>query len=190
MHPDLEVDDPAFEWLWERSAALDLTVTLDLGAIGARSYQTHAVGRLARRYPEIRWVIAHLGQPTAQCAEGTPASDAWSDQIMLGALPNVWFDSSSVAVRFPDERYPYRSALSYLRRAVDRIGADKILWGTDAPGMLSLLTYKQLLDLVATECDWLDVSDQALILGENAQAAYRISPTHTLAVDPGRQHER
>ena len=175
VYPDLVLDGPSYEWIWERAEELRLTVTVDLGAIGSRSYQTEAVDRLARRYPRLHWVIAHLGQPTSACDTSTEAGTAWRNQVLLGKLPNVWLDLSSLAARFPKERYPYPSAQAFLRQSVRLIGADKILWGTDAPGMLTLMTYRQMLDLVASEADYLTTTERELILGDNALVAYRLN---------------
>jgi predicted TIM-barrel fold metal-dependent hydrolase len=59
-----------------------------------------------------------------------------------------------------------------VRKAVDLVGADRLLWGTDAPGMLWMLTYQQMLDVVRIHCRSLSDEQRRLILGENALRAY------------------
>ena len=48
----------------------------------------------------------------------------------------------------------------------------KLLWGTDAPGLLSHATYPQLLGYITRHADFLSDADRAKILGENALAVY------------------
>lgn len=174
FYPDLQLDEPALDWLWSELEAIDGVVTLDLGPPCGRAYQTAAVRALASRHPRIKWVIAHMGKPIQACLGDTPEGTAWTEQITLGQLPNVWFDLAGINIwaRADEERYPYPSAQALLRTTVERIGADKLMWGTDIPGMFRFLTYDQMIDLVAIELDWLAEDARAAILGETALAVY------------------
>ncbi len=70
LHPEARLDAPELAWLWEEVAAAGWTLVLDLGAVGSRSYQTSAVRAIAQVHPELRIVIAHLGQPRPQVQQG------------------------------------------------------------------------------------------------------------------------
>ena len=63
LHPDAKLDMLNIAWLWEELERRRLVLTLDLGAIGSCSYQTGAVRAIAEGHPDLRIVIAHLGQP-------------------------------------------------------------------------------------------------------------------------------
>lgn len=179
LYPHLDLAAPDLAWLWEDAAANQITVTLDLGGIGSRSYQTAAVRGLAERHPNLHLVIAHLAQPALHTNRSDlPEAETtrlWEDQLSLGRLPNVWFDLAALPYYAEPEDYPYPSVRTVLSRAVELVGSEKLLWGTDAPALLREATYRQLLDYVVKQCDFLTPAEKAGILGENARTAYRIS---------------
>lgn len=62
-YSDMRLDAPEHRWLFEAAEKDGLVVTLDLGKIGSRAYQTDAVAVIAERHPDLHIVIAHLAQP-------------------------------------------------------------------------------------------------------------------------------
>ena len=172
LYPDLRLDEPGMAWLWEEAEQRDLVVTLDLGSIGTKSYQTDAVRVILDRHPGLRVVIAHLGHPPVYEPEGDGSSDAWREQMLLARTHNVWFDLAALPIYWTNEDYPYPTAREYVRRAVEMIGVERVMWGTDVPGLLSYATYQQLLDFVARHCDFLSKEDLEKVLGGNAWEVY------------------
>ena len=108
-------DAPQVDPLAERM--IDYGVPLLIHAFHKATWQfpNESVGAnvavLARRYPELKIIMAHLG---GNCYNGIPA---------IRDLPNVWVDYSGSLYR-DDE-------LSY---ALENVGAERILHGTDMPG--------------------------------------------------------
>jgi predicted TIM-barrel fold metal-dependent hydrolase len=173
LYPDLRLDGEELAWLWEEAERRGLVVTLDLGAVGSASYQTEAVRRIIERHPELTVVIAHLAQPSAARADDPELDGLWREQVLLARSPRVSFDLSSVPAYVATiEDYPYPTAQRYVRRAAELVGADKLLWGSDAPGTLTAGTYPQLLNFVATHCDFFTPAERELVLGGNAQRIY------------------
>ena len=117
-------------------------------------------------------VIAHLAQPTPWSESETRLWCLWQEQIDLGLLPNVYFDTAALPAYLPGEDFPYPSAARYLELAVGRIGAGKIMWGTDQPGLLGVLSYPQLVRLGRLHTDFLAPEDRAAVLGETAMRVY------------------
>lgn len=68
------------------------------------------VANLAKRYPELKIIMAHLG---GNCYHGIPA---------IRDLKNVWVDFSGSSYR--SDELPY---------TVENVGVDRILFGTDCP---------------------------------------------------------
>ena len=66
------------------------------------------------------------------------------------------------------EDYPYRIACQYIRRAVEMVGPEKLLWGADVPGLVIIATYPQLLHFVTRHCDFLSRDALDKMLGHNA----------------------
>ena len=50
---------------------------------------------------------------------------------------------------------------------IERIGADRIIWGTDVPIVMLHWTYRQSLDQIRKCRDFISDPDMALILGGN-----------------------
>ncbi len=177
LHPELRIDGEAMAWIWEEAERRGLVVTLDLGAVGSASYQTQAVRTVLERHPHVRIVICHLAQPPISNKDDAQLDRLWQEQLQLARHPNVWFDLSALpAYASTVEDYPYPLARHYIRRAVEMVGADKLMWGTDAPGLLGHATYPQLLNYLARHCDFLSPGATAKVLGETARGVYGEQP--------------
>ena len=180
IHPQASLDEPELAWLWDELEQRGRVLTLDLGAIGSRSYQTAAVRAIAETHPVLRVVVAHLGQPRPEIDTDERQRALWQEQLELGRLPNLWFDCAALpAYAYPTagagsaaEGFPFASVARYLVQAVDRIGPTKIMWGTDLPSLFAHATYRQLLDFARRPLSGLPPADLDLILGGNALSVY------------------
>ena len=83
---------------------------------------------LARRYPEARFIMAHIG---ANCLR---------ELRCVKDLPNVWADFSGSISHADDLEY-----------AVRILGVDRILFGSDMPDLAFQTSYGQLLEADLTE---------------------------------------
>lgn len=172
LHPEARLDAPELEWLWDEVERLGWVLVLDLGAVGSRSYQTGAVRAIAQSHPGLKIVIAHLGQPRPPVEDDLKMWRLWIEQIDLGRLANIFFDTAALPAYLPGEDFPYPTAAKYLRQAIDRIGPGKILWGTDQPGLLGRLNYPQLVRLAQLHTQFLSPREREMVLGLNALRVY------------------
>ncbi|MCY3903319.1 MAG: amidohydrolase family protein [Caldilineaceae bacterium] len=172
IHPQARLDAPDLAWLWRELERREQVLVLDLGGVGSRSYQTAAVRAIAERHPRLKVVVAHLGQPSPAAEADADLWRQWQEQIDLGRLPNVWFDCASLVAYVHEEGYPFPTVERYLRLAIERIGAPKIMWGSDQPGTLVHATYRQYAALAKLHTGFLGTRNQALVLGENALEVY------------------
>jgi len=172
IHPEARLDAPGLAWLWDELERRRLVLVLDLGVVGSRSYQTHAVRAIANAHPDLRIVIAHLGQPNPAVEADPKRWSLWQEQIDLGLLPNVWFDNAALLTYLPGEDYPYPGAERYMRLAIERIGPARVMWGSDQPGLLGHATYPQLVRLARLHTRFLPSHEQAMVLGENAAQVF------------------
>ena len=172
LHPSARLDDPSIAWLWRELEERALVLVLDLGAVGSRSYQTAAVRQIATEHPELRIVVAHLAQPTPAAEADKELWALWLDQIDLGRLPNVFFDLAALPAYLPGEEFPFPSAGRYLRMAIDRVGPAKLMFGSDAPGLLVHASYPQLVALTRRHIGFLAQPEQAMILAANAISVF------------------
>jgi predicted TIM-barrel fold metal-dependent hydrolase len=168
IHPEARLDDPQLEWIWDDLEANRVVLVLDLGAPGTRSYQTAAVRTIAQRRPRLRIVIPHLAQIAPPVVGNHGRRKSWEEQIDLGLLPNVWFDCASLPAYLPDEDYPYPTAATFLSLAVERIGWQKVFWGSDLPGLAGAMSYPQAVRLAKRHAEFLSSDEQAAFLGGTA----------------------
>jgi len=172
LHPGLSLEDKSISWLWDELEHRNMVLTVDLGAIGSSSYQTKALGRRLDGHPELKVVIAHLGQPTPAAEKDPTLWSLWEQQVLLGTRPNVWFDTSALPHRASGEHYPFPSVGRWIRRAVELLGPQKLMWGSDAPALLTAANYDQLLSFMQRHLEFLPTADQELILGKTALEVY------------------
>jgi len=134
-------------------------------------YQIVELKKLLRKLPGLRLHLAHVGlggKPIAAMDEGVLQEIGELSQIGN----DVVYDISSFPDLAPDaEEYPYPSAQALLYRIVSIVGTDAILWGSDAPQILRLCTYRQSVRWIL-ECDGLDADQKRQITFGNANRWY------------------
>ncbi len=172
LHPLARLDDPEIAWLWGELGARKIVLVIDMGEIGSHSYQTRELRTIAESHSGLRIVIPHLAQPNPKAEANSRSWKLWQEQIDLGRLPNVWFDTASLPAYAVGEDFPFPTAKKYLHMALDRIGPNKVMWGTDVPALWIYATYKQLAKLAVLHVRYLSASDQELVLARNAQQVF------------------
>jgi len=106
---------------------------------GASHYPVRLIAELGRRYPDTRFIIAHAGMMWVKAFQAAKP------------YPNVCMDMSG----FDPER-------GIVEKAVEVLGAERVLFGSDAPGRIYAAQLAKVL--------YADIStgDKELVLGGNA----------------------
>lgn len=164
IHKGLKLDDDCFTPIWELAAAEDLVVILDAGRPNHSGYQVEAIDRVTGRYPQITFILEHLG---GMNRENLHRKDRWYQMIRLGQKPNVFLGMASIGAGLRED-FPCPEALALLKEGVELVGAEKILWGSDIPGTLKFYTYQQMVDMVPRYASFLSETEKDLIMGGNA----------------------
>ena len=170
-YPQARLDAAALSWFWAAVAESGKVLVLDLGHIGGASYQTEAVRKIATEYSAMTIVIAHLGQPSPLMEEDESLKSLWREQVELGKLANVYFDTAALpayAANDAGEAFPYPSTRRWLQEAIEWVGCEKVMWGTDQPGLLGHANLPQLVRLAETQLDFLAPEERARVMGLNA----------------------
>ena len=170
-------DGGKLESFWDGVADLDLPVYFTLlGGRGrdafSRSWnedyleEQKALARWMARYRHLSAVITH-GFPWRAYYDGGRISlpeeifDVFESPrchlqflipIMLG---NIW-------------EYPWVEAEPTIQQCVERIGSERLIYGTDMPMVARFCTYRQTIDQFRTHCDFLTEADRENILGRTA----------------------
>lgn len=172
-YPDFRLDDPAMAEVYALAGKLGVTVAVDPGPVGGKTYQTEALESVTAAFPETRFVICHLGFPDVPMPD--PAHrEAWRRMASLAKRPNVWFDFAALTDFCRKEAPEFPTPPRLVRAFADEFGAHKLLWGTDAPGALQAADYARLLG-VYRDSPLFTEKEKALLLGENACQAYGLA---------------
>jgi len=155
-NPDLT----ACEEVFSRAAERDLFIAIDL-ADG--DTQTGSLREMATQYPGVRIAIGHFGMVTRP---------GWQQQIRLARLPNVYVESGGITWLFNREFYPYPSAVRAILEARDLCGMEKLMWGSDYPRTMTVITYGMSLDF-AEKSPLLTDAEKQRFFHENARGFYR-----------------
>ncbi len=174
-------DDGPYRPFWEVVAELGVPVffTLGIGRAGltgrSLSPAEQRDGYLAEQRILVRW-MERYPQTVCSLTHGFPWR-ALLDANQIRMPEEIWapFESPrcSLEVSFPVRLgdifdYPYREIWPTLQEMVERIGADRLLWGSDMPFQNRFCTYRQSRGWIETYCDFLTDGDLAQIMGGTA----------------------
>ena len=65
-----------------------------------------------------------------------------------------------------------------MEKLVDRVGVDRLMWGTDIPMVMRYYTYRQCQEHMRLACNFLSPTEQDMILGGNT--------ARVMGAEPGR----
>lgn len=139
----------------------DKGVILSL-CLAENNLQNGEIKEVIEECPRLKIAIGHFGMVTAP---------GWEDQIKLALNDNVMIESGGITWLFNKEFYPFNGAVRAIRDAIDMVGADKLMWGSDYPRTITAITYKMSYDFILKTNDLTD-REKRLFLGENAEKFY------------------
>ena len=167
MHSDA-VYDPFWRFI-EQSGLPVFWVQSANSPVGTYEDEMRHLERIVERFPGIRHVLVH-GVPTSLYADD-------QDRLTLPAVIDTLLSQAPVSaeILYPiawggRQDYPYPRAHLHIRQLVERFGAERFLWGSDAPNVDRYCTYAQSLTYFTHYADYLSDRDRRAILRDNAVA--------------------
>ena len=124
--------------------------------------------RFARQFPKIRNVYTHGIPPQCLNADGSIPDDI----LALVREPNVTLELLFPLLYGATWEYPYVEAQPLIRTLYEKLGASKLLWGSDMPNVERSCTYRQTLTYLTRHCSFIIAADLDLIVGGNANELY------------------
>ena len=159
----VRIDDRRFLPIFERMEHEGLVLAADLSE---GEDQVPELESVLERHPALRVAVGHFGLPTRR---------GWPGQLRLARHENVFIEGGGLVWLYRAEQFPFPGALDAIRRAIEEVGAHKLMWGSDWPRTMTDFTYRQSLDF-ARCAQALSAEERAAFLGENAARLYDIDP--------------
>ena len=138
---------------------------LEVGDISMESHQPWALAKIAREGQGLKLVVCNLLAPLRG------REKEWRLSLELLNQENVWFDLAALCLNSKPETYPYPAAREYVKYAVDIVGADRLMWGSDMPSAMTRDTYQHFIDFIAQN-PLLREEEKEKIFYENAKQVY------------------
>lgn len=157
----LRLDDKRFMPIWERMQSEGIVLAVDLSE---GEDQVEQMENILSAFPRLSVAIGHFGMSNRR---------GWPGQLRLGLHENVYIEGGGLVWLYRHEGFPFPGAIAAIREAIESVGVEKIMWGSDWPRTMVDFTYRQSLDFVRTS-DRLSDSEKELILGKNAARLYRL----------------
>lgn len=151
----IRIDSPemldTFHLMEERGAMLGIE-------LAEGTTQLEEMEHIISKCPHLTVVIGHFGMVTRP---------GWQEQIKLARHPNVYIESGGITWLFNDEFYPFPSAMRAIREAIDMVGMEKLMWGSDYPRTITAITYKMSYDFIL-KSPLLNIAEKRAFLSDNA----------------------
>lgn len=175
--PDIPFDMTAKEnaFVYEEIMKYDAYFMMDMGwGRGPHDYPIDDMLEIARRYPELKIILPHLGISHLWDPAEHKNYDCLKKTLsILERNQNVWFDLSGLPIIVGEfDEYPYPTITNTLKVVKECGAIDRLMWGTDMPTVLKACTYKQHLDIVTKHCEFLTDDELENILGKTAQKVW------------------
>lgn len=142
-------------WLWEEAEKADVPLLILV---------THEmipfIDRIAQRHPRLKLILDHLALPMHK--KDTEAFRNLDLLLNIARRPNVAVKASALPV-YTEDRYPYRSLHSYLRRVCNEFGPKRVFWGSDLSRLRC--TYRECVTMFTEEMPWLSGDELEWIMG-------------------------
>jgi L-fuconolactonase len=165
--------DGGFPWLasdeayrlWTVAAKAGLVLDLMPMPFGHPPEALPIYADLARRFPGVRIVIDHLNWPSAR---GEPDFGLDTATRALAAYPNIFFKFTTLNIdKLQDAGL---SSAAFLAHAVETLGADRVLWGSDmgnSPG-----TYAELVGRGRAAAAYLQPATRRAVLHDTGRTLF------------------
>ncbi|TDD88328.1 amidohydrolase [Actinomadura darangshiensis] len=168
-------DEPDPRWLLREDTLRGVRAVRDAGLVYdvlIRPPQADAALEFARRLPEIRLVLDHLGKPDIAGGVWEP----WASWITaMAALPNVTVKLSGLVT----EAAPGWRAddlLLYARHALAAFGPERTMYGSDWPVCTLAAPHEQVAEIADRACADLDAAGHDAVFGGTAGRVYGLRP--------------
>lgn len=163
-HPELALDSKIFEPYLKATEEKDITVVIDTGELTTKSCRVDSIINVAQRNKKLNIVVAHTLFPGADQRNGYRL-----ELIRQLKSDNIFFDVAGI---LKPNSAPEN--FEYIKKVMDLVGSEHLIWGTDCPGAFIRYTYREMVEHI---CNNGNFSDRELtnLMSETARYVYKIA---------------
>ena len=162
--PDLnnpvKLDSPELMEIWEKMQADKMILSIDLAP---GDIQVSQMKNIIETFPQLKITIGHFGMV---------GHGKWKEQIKLAQHDNVYIECGGIIWLFRHEGPKFPGAQRAIKTAMNLVGAEKLMWGSDYPRTMVDFTYRQSLQFVKEGCSFFSDKERTAFLGGNAERLY------------------
>ncbi|MDO4633195.1 MAG: amidohydrolase family protein [Eubacteriales bacterium] len=144
-YPNARFNDSDMTAIFGEAERLGLTVVIDPARIDLPSYDPEGLQEAVAAHPKLKFVLCHLGFPMP--IETEQQRQEWKKMIDCAKYDNCWVDIAAMPDLFLWEGRPYPTMLQLLKWVKETYGCEKLIWGTDIPGLLKSETYQNMISV-------------------------------------------
>jgi len=163
------VDDPIFFKFWYCVRELKIPVFWMLTAVSPNKdvylNELNAFRNWLKKYDDIPVVLTH-GLNLSIFTNGDKLEipdEAWNALDSPSLISEILFPIAYGQ----NWEYPFRESYPIIKEYYQRLGSDRLAWGSDMPNVERYCTYKQSLDYIGNHCNFLSEQDKNKIFGDN-----------------------
>lgn len=164
-HDTILLDGKIMKEMFVVAEKYNLIVFIDIGRPGNNCYQVDELRKVALDFPNLKFVVCHLTAPQHQ------QMNILKSNLKKLNFSNIYFDIAALPNN-TKQPYPFLEAQQYIREAIDIVGKDKILWGSDFPAAMNYCSYQDSYRYIE-ESDLLSSEEKKSILYENAHRLFK-----------------
>lgn len=164
-HETIKLNGPIMTELYEMALQYNLVFVIDIGRPRNDCYQINELREVCLKYPKLQFVICHLTAPQHDDFE------LLKTNLELLNLPNVAFDIASLSNNLKPDLYPHPLTLKCTRYAMDILGKEKLMWGTDIPSNMCKEKYEDMYNYII-ESNLFTSSELEYLFYKNAKRIY------------------
>lgn len=117
----------------------NMTIVIDYGNGDQVSHQPESIVKLAEKYPKITFVVAHLSFPHVDQLDKLRQT-----LTRFGEFENIYLDLSAIQDIDDDHEFPFAKSQRVVQLAVEIVGSNHLMWGSDAPLSATFNAYSDL----------------------------------------------
>ena len=152
------LESGALDWLWALCQEAGIPVA------GLVTDSLPEVGRIAERFPGLRFTVDHLGGRGGNTTLKDAAAMAHMPELVkLARHPNIAVKATG-APGYSSEAYPFPAMHPYLQQIYDAFGPHRMFWGTDISKMPC--SWRECVTMFTDELPWLAKADLPLVMGD------------------------